>query len=289
MIDGSALKVTWQCYCRNTDVGDSLQVVGSHAILGNWDPMSAQTLVTDSASFPIWKSKQMDLTPAGNSNATSLNPLEYKFLITRADGSVLWEPISGNRTVCFAFLDVSKYLWGIECSFEHQWGSDGQSIVTHRALPPKIDENKVDSGNVCQAFDTSRHWLTPSKLDDKEDNCSERSNLKTSSRASTTATKVTPRAIHRDAFILANSGPITARYRELHVVGRGTWGEVKAVVDIATGARRAAKKIPKYFVEDAERFRQVSVADGENRSDGAGDRNNEMFGSSEYCETFRII
>eukprot|EP01054_Gregarina_sp_Poly1_P005385 Gregarina_sp_Poly_1__5384@NODE_2842_length_1640_cov_267_736809_g1793_i0_p1_GENE_NODE_2842_length_1640_cov_267_736809_g1793_i0NODE_2842_length_1640_cov_267_736809_g1793_i0_p1_ORF_typecomplete_len450_score48_42Pkinase/PF00069_25/9_2e76Pkinase_Tyr/PF07714_17/2_5e40Kinaselike/PF14531_6/3_4e18Kdo/PF06293_14/2_8e11EFhand_7/PF13499_6/1_8e08Pkinase_fungal/PF17667_1/1_5e08EFhand_8/PF13833_6/0_00027EFhand_8/PF13833_6/2_2WaaY/PF06176_11/2_9e05APH/PF01636_23/9_4e05APH/PF01636_23/7_3e03RIO1/PF01163_22/5_2e05 len=68
--------------------------------------------------------------------------------------------------------------------------------------------------------------------------------------------KMTPRPIHRDAFILANNGPITNRYSELHFVGRGTWGEVKAVMDLSTGAKRAAKKIPKYFVEDADRFRQ---------------------------------
>ncbi|OXB73722.1 UNVERIFIED_CONTAM: hypothetical protein H355_014957 [Colinus virginianus] len=38
--------------------------------------------------------------------------------------------------------------------------------------------------------------------------------------------------------------------------GRGTWGEVKLVIDKTTGARRAAKKIPKCYVEDADRFRQ---------------------------------
>lgn len=70
------------------------------------------------------------------------------------------------------------------------------------------------------------------------------------------APKDRERPIYRDGFILANSGPIEARYKELMTVGRGTWGEVKAVVDITTGTKRAAKKIPKYFVEDADRFRQ---------------------------------
>ena len=38
--------------------------------------------------------------------------------------------------------------------------------------------------------------------------------------------------------------------------GRGTWGEVKLVIDKQTKARRAAKKIPKCYIEDVDRFRQ---------------------------------
>eukprot|EP00923_Selenidium_pygospionis_P038200 GHVN01066747.1.p1 GENE.GHVN01066747.1~~GHVN01066747.1.p1 ORF type:complete len:484 (+),score=48.92 GHVN01066747.1:2075-3526(+) len=38
------------------------------------------------------------------------------------------------------------------------------------------------------------------------------------------------------------------------IVGRGTWGEVFIVEETATGAIRAAKKIPKCYVEDVERF-----------------------------------
>ncbi|CDJ39708.1 hypothetical protein ETH_00038830, partial [Eimeria tenella] len=63
-------------------------------------------------------------------------------------------------------------------------------------------------------------------------------------------------ALKRSAFILANTGPISDYYLMDKTIGRGTWGEVKLVVDKQTKARRAAKKIPKCYIEDAERFRQ---------------------------------
>eukprot|EP00922_Rhytidocystis_sp_ex-Travisia-forbesii_P005105 GHVS01007467.1.p1 GENE.GHVS01007467.1~~GHVS01007467.1.p1 ORF type:complete len:777 (+),score=148.79 GHVS01007467.1:281-2611(+) len=62
--------------------------------------------------------------------------------------------------------------------------------------------------------------------------------------------------INRGAFILENSGSIAELYTVGDTVGRGTWGEVKTVTLKSTGVRRAAKKIPKCFVEDVERFRQ---------------------------------
>lgn len=60
----------------------------------------------------------------------------------------------------------------------------------------------------------------------------------------------------RDVLILSNSGRLLDRYVEKEVVGRGTWGEVRVVVDKATGNKRACKKIPKWYVEDIDRFRQ---------------------------------
>lgn len=39
------------------------------------------------------------------------------------------------------------------------------------------------------------------------------------------------------------------------VLGRGTWGEVRVVKDKETGTRRAAKRIPKCYVEDCDRFK----------------------------------
>lgn len=57
-------------------------------------------------------------------------------------------------------------------------------------------------------------------------------------------------------MILSNSGRVTDRYVEKEVVGRGTWGEVKVVIDKSTGNKRACKKIPKWFLQDIDRFRQ---------------------------------
>ncbi|KAL8428409.1 hypothetical protein ACSSS7_007235 [Eimeria intestinalis] len=62
--------------------------------------------------------------------------------------------------------------------------------------------------------------------------------------------------LRRSAFILANTGPISDYYVVDRTIGRGTWGEVKLVIDRQTKARRAAKKIPKCYIEDVDRFRQ---------------------------------
>eukprot|EP00920_Eleutheroschizon_duboscqi_P036861 GHVT01088497.1.p1 GENE.GHVT01088497.1~~GHVT01088497.1.p1 ORF type:complete len:625 (+),score=71.35 GHVT01088497.1:616-2490(+) len=64
------------------------------------------------------------------------------------------------------------------------------------------------------------------------------------------------RSIERTAFILQRTDPIAQHYDIGRTIGRGTWGEVKAVYHRLTGAKRAAKKIPKFYVEDVERFRQ---------------------------------
>jgi len=62
--------------------------------------------------------------------------------------------------------------------------------------------------------------------------------------------------IKRGAFIVANAGNVAQDYTVLHTVGRGTFGEVRVVRSVVSGELRAAKNIPKCYVEDVERFRQ---------------------------------
>lgn len=63
------------------------------------------------------------------------------------------------------------------------------------------------------------------------------------------------REFQRQTFILAHHCPIQDRYTLEDVIGRGTWGEVRVVIDKESGTHRAAKRIPKCYVEDCDRFR----------------------------------
>lgn len=75
--------------------GDTVVLVGSAAQLGDWDPARGLPLVTDAASYPLWR------LPAAQSLAVG-EVCEFKFVIMRAahDGqpcSVEWEELQDNR------------------------------------------------------------------------------------------------------------------------------------------------------------------------------------------------
>lgn len=63
------------------------------------------------------------------------------------------------------------------------------------------------------------------------------------------------REFRRQAFLLAHLCPIQEQYTLDNVIGRGTWGEVRVVQNKETKTQRAAKRIPKCYVEDCDRFR----------------------------------
>lgn len=286
------LKLSWRCTCSETKIGDRVVVLGSLDCLGSWSFDKALILHTDSATFPIWRSDELDFVRKESNNL--LSHLEYKFVICRANGKIEWEPFEGNRQV---LLELPKSQWGVRCVLENIWGKEGHTLLTHQSLPPMMPlsptkknhtqrkptnlstpETPVLRGSkngsplrgftACDNEDTPTHIAEDRSFTLSEKNSFDANSFLLTPKAPepTTALQTTSapltssarphRPIYRESFILANSGPITARYREITTVGRGTWGEVKAVVDIATGAKRAAKKIPKYFVEDADRFRQ---------------------------------
>mmetsp|Transcript_114726 Transcript_114726/g.244777 ORF Transcript_114726/g.244777 Transcript_114726/m.244777 type:complete len:547 (-) Transcript_114726:143-1783(-) len=74
-----------------TNFGDTVRVVGAPDVLGAWQPSRGLDLDTGAGTYPCWSGEV--LLPDSDCAAAGV---EYKFVVTRADGSVLWEP-GANR------------------------------------------------------------------------------------------------------------------------------------------------------------------------------------------------
>eukprot|EP00931_Biecheleriopsis_adriatica_P067038 TRINITY_DN41246_c0_g1_i1.p1 TRINITY_DN41246_c0_g1~~TRINITY_DN41246_c0_g1_i1.p1 ORF type:complete len:208 (+),score=27.97 TRINITY_DN41246_c0_g1_i1:47-670(+) len=84
---------TFRVECE-TQLGETVAVVGSIPALGCWKVGQAIRLRTDAGSYPLWTSPELPsgLFPEDDS-------FQYKFLVLNADGNVKkWESFSGNRT-----------------------------------------------------------------------------------------------------------------------------------------------------------------------------------------------
>ncbi|AFY73047.1 lysophospholipase L1-like esterase [Synechococcus sp. PCC 7502] len=73
-----------------TQIGEAIAVVGSTEELGNWDVAKAIPLTTSKAEYPLWQ------TPQKISFAKTAN-INYKYLLLKPDGSVIWENWGNNR------------------------------------------------------------------------------------------------------------------------------------------------------------------------------------------------
>lgn len=75
-------EVAFVCTMEGTKPGDTVCVAGSSPELGTWDPAKAVPLRTGSSTFPSW---------IGSIRIPSGTPLQFKFIVRRADGGVQWE------------------------------------------------------------------------------------------------------------------------------------------------------------------------------------------------------
>eukprot|EP00923_Selenidium_pygospionis_P038206 GHVN01066753.1.p1 GENE.GHVN01066753.1~~GHVN01066753.1.p1 ORF type:complete len:436 (+),score=36.50 GHVN01066753.1:1403-2710(+) len=266
------MKITWQCVCRDTQPGDTVGLVGSHPVIGNWQHTSAIRLSTDVEWFPVWR------TPTWTESPVYL--LEYKYIILSENGEVRWEPTQGNRIV--------QLQPDSACLVENVWGSNEANSITFTPLRrsdagfggyargnqensrqnfpsegSRLSQRKLATETeVSTASSTERDRRHPVMVDSQDDSSSKGkpffSNYEESdsARSGGNGNKERDRTsqIHGGAFVIANNVPITQYYKMSRIVGRGTWGEVFIVEETATGAIRAAKKIPKCYVEDVERF-----------------------------------
>eukprot|EP00440_Ansanella_granifera_P041324 gb/GFBE01044814.1/.p1 GENE.gb/GFBE01044814.1/~~gb/GFBE01044814.1/.p1 ORF type:complete len:648 (+),score=127.74 gb/GFBE01044814.1/:1-1944(+) len=80
--------VYWEAECGQTVCGDTLAIVGSTSIFGNWNPCGAQALSTTADMFPRWRGSTV-------LKDDDLQELSWKFIIVHKDGSVTWE--EGNN------------------------------------------------------------------------------------------------------------------------------------------------------------------------------------------------
>eukprot|EP00923_Selenidium_pygospionis_P038905 GHVN01067731.1.p1 GENE.GHVN01067731.1~~GHVN01067731.1.p1 ORF type:complete len:170 (-),score=12.65 GHVN01067731.1:111-620(-) len=74
----------FQCKCEETQIGDTVCIIGNHPLLGGWsDPVPL-----DPEMYPLWRSTRIPLD----------SQVEYKYVIRTGDGDILWEQFEGNRT-----------------------------------------------------------------------------------------------------------------------------------------------------------------------------------------------
>lgn len=76
----------------NTQMGESLALVGNVSALGMWEPRRAVVLQTDGGRYPQWWA-DVDLSEVGDRES-----IAYKYLRLSPGGQV-WEPLPGDRTV----------------------------------------------------------------------------------------------------------------------------------------------------------------------------------------------
>lgn len=89
-------EVSFAVACADTRLGMHVRVVGSSAVLGNWNPKRGIPLSTGPTDFPMW------LSPV--SHLIQDDVIEYKYVICDHDGkAVRWEE-RHNRIVHFSAL-----------------------------------------------------------------------------------------------------------------------------------------------------------------------------------------
>ncbi|PFH35211.1 calcium-dependent protein kinase CDPK2 [Besnoitia besnoiti] len=282
------LKTSWQCSCSATFPGDLLMLVGNHERVGNWNPQKAVILSTDASSFPTWRSNEVFFEEQQPLR------LEYKLIIRRSSGEIYWEPIATNRVVNLTAntSSVTENVWGslATCSitffplqplpspsfYKHVSAAASQKDGVSPRVRSCASISGGSTSDDCQNAQSpgasqgagglaatagkpaagsagrgTKGYMAHRQCSGAQGRTS--SSTQAADEAAGGGNRV---SFKRSAFILANTRPITAYYTISKTIGRGTWGEVKLVIDNETGARRAAKKIPKCYVEDADRFRQ---------------------------------
>lgn len=267
----------WSVHCALTQPGDVVMVVGSDFVIGNWNPLQGLPMETNAERFPMWITPEyvtlshgiVNVAASEESSKESQVPvLQYKYLIyNRQRNALTWEPFSGNRTIQLPPPDaysIVQDVWGNvdvsrtavvrcrrTCAGEAQTASSAAGAAhkagaaTDSSGPSEFVEGI--GSNTSMASDSTRsvpydHLVPLKGHRDGQKKTPDQPRLR--------------RQFRREVFILSNSGCMADRYKEQHVVGRGTWGEVKVLFQTDTGAKRACKKIPKFFVEDIDRFRQ---------------------------------
>jgi len=103
-----------------TAFGEAVYVTGNAAQLGEWNPLKAVALITNSSSFPLW-STCVSLLPAS---------VEYKYIIrkNRSEESFRWEEIESNRKVDLEIVAANDLFLYMD---DGVFGKLGQSILTN--------------------------------------------------------------------------------------------------------------------------------------------------------------
>lgn len=113
----------------NTSWGDTVAIVGGTAALGNWSPQQAVLMRTHAALQPVWHAWVPAPLPA----------CEYKFVIVRAGGDVIWESIDNRHLAPMASRVAA--IFDHPASIDRTTAMDAELIYERHRLGQEPDSN----------------------------------------------------------------------------------------------------------------------------------------------------
>lgn len=120
-----------------TQPGEEIRVVGSSALLGQWDPQRSVALSTDARSYPYWSTQQVIWL---HGDDTGIAEFEYKYIRDRRKlgGGTVWEDGIPNRRVRVCLMDGKANVWLVG---DETWGKIGSTIrpCSERQLSSDLD------------------------------------------------------------------------------------------------------------------------------------------------------
>lgn len=120
-----------------TQLGDIVAVVGNVQQLGNWSPEHALRMTTDPGTYPVWRCDPLLLNEG---------EVEFKFIILRANGEVVWEE-RGNRRLSLKGTHEARVIadWG-----SHDAQGHNPLLDATPAPPPAIPKvrGRPDRGSL---------------------------------------------------------------------------------------------------------------------------------------------
>ncbi|CAK9108996.1 Calcium-dependent protein kinase 3 [Durusdinium trenchii] len=124
----------------NTQVGESILIVGEAEELGKWNPDKAVQLCTDHKSYPVWSSAN----PVWICPKPGRKRLEYKYLRDRRElgQGYVWEDDIPNRCLTLppgGVWVLTDRLWNCPGELKIRPGSRHGSFESRRALVQPID------------------------------------------------------------------------------------------------------------------------------------------------------
>ncbi|CAE7158513.1 CPK2 [Symbiodinium pilosum] len=113
----STLSLFFHIDIAQSTPGEHLHVVGSHEGLGAWDPEKGARLTTNERTYPVWRSRQVELRCAPEDSSTVL-VLKYKYVLDRRElkQGFLWEENIPDREVQIPWSQDCDCVWLIRDS-----------------------------------------------------------------------------------------------------------------------------------------------------------------------------
>jgi len=145
-----------------TQFGEEIRVVGSNALLGQWDPQRSIALSPDANSYAYWSTQQVIWL---HNHDTEVAEIEYKYIRDRRKlgGGTVWEEDIPNRRAKVCLMDGKANVWLVR---DETWGKVGSSvsICSEEQLSDDYDLTPSTSGSVPSEITLAGEMSTCSGL-----------------------------------------------------------------------------------------------------------------------------